>query len=1706
MSLYPVYQELIPPTATYHCAAGHFTGRNDTNLILVRGNVLEVYLVIMREMDPSTSEANRVHPTSTFAYTYQTQAFDLDADQALDFSNPDKDSSEIRTLQAFSQTGTPRLQLVLKAPLQGQVQSLTLVQTSASEAHGRSYLLLALAEAKMALLEYSPTGHCFVTVSIHYYEWEEFRTESLQEPWPPTVITDPNGRCAILQVYRDRIAVLPFRQAENADLALGPTSMAADLNRKRPLPMTGSVPPATSWPYSPSFMLDLEQLDQRVAQVLDIVFLHGYYVPTLAILYEAPETTWTGNLKNQRDTCSVIVLSLDLMQKGASVIYHKTGLPYDCFKIVPVPIPTGGLMVVAANALIHLSQGSAGVGVAVNSMEAMSCYTAFPLNRVHIDQPGSTADDSTSDPIQLRLECSQSVFLDHETMLMSLASGQLLLVRCLSHGRSVSNLKLALIGESVTPSCVSLVSPDLLFLGSAMGDSQLIRFQIPPVGSATRVVYDIEPVRPRTTSLLPPTSLSDSATESAGDSKPVSGMATNPSAGESLPPVEDEDDWDEELYGPMPAGKSTAAPFAAGQSATGPSARSTSNQPKWFSYYRFNVSDSVLCLAPMSCATLGLTPADVGNASATDSDTAEPSNGPARFVAGSGYGAASSLSILQRHIQPDVLTSFHLPGFKYIWSLQMQDQQSGSSWGLPNSYEPDSDTAFTKYLVLSKPGATLVLESSDELQQVEDTGFAETALTVGVAEWANHRQIVQVTEDAVYLLNHQVQRIQSLTIDEYTNSTTIRIVDCHIVDPFVLLVLTDGSVALVTRVNSAQPQLHFVRIPTHLNRSAIVSACLFDDIYGCFKPLSSVLDVDLTLADPLAPDDSPSDATSTTNVAVEATATLEIDLPPPRPVASMDIDDDEQVDFDDADALGDGPPSASLRSGGSTRHHVDEDNVSNLQQALSAANTAPQWCCVFRLNGALEIYALPKYQLVYVAPYFDQLPGLLTDSLVAQWQTSRPPITLPQTNPISLADITHLRLHAFGPALDDVYLCAVRRSGEVALYRAFPFDPSTPDPLEVAPCLNVPPPPVEATPPKAVAPVDKGQLKNRLALRLTKCPLSTLVLPSSAENPAPTGPVPNPITTFRNIQGHHGFLIRGPQPQCAFITPFSLYPQVHPLRLPPSYLAEVETEVEGDDLTAAKTAPKPTLPTSASGLTGFCEFHSSQVDRGFIALDDQSRLHIGQLDRDVIYDFDWPLRRIGLGRTIHYLAYHPTVGAFCVVTSTPQPFTLPSKDEEEEAKLEQAIHAANQKMNIELPPSPPRSGRPVSPEPNPTDQGKMDLKPLVPHFQIDLISPEAWEIIDTYVLEPDHHVTDFKCLSLTSRQTVTGRKFYMAASTSLVNGEDRAMRGHALLFDIIEVVPEPGRPLTKYKLKLVCEDEVGGPVSALCAVNGHLIVPTGPRVFAKNFRDGIKLEGVAFVDLLLYVTSATVLKNFILMGDTSKGAALVGFQDEPANLVMLGRDYLPMDVTCGEFIVDDRSTYFLVADDRCNIFCLSYSPRHVQSFSGQKLLRRADFHLGCRVTCMMRLPSQSALRLRPDHHPAHNLSNNARHHSNRPPPGPQHPVTQKQLCLCGTDSGAVFAVSSVPEKTFKRLQRLYLYLTNGIPHVAGLNPRAFRLLPVGQRLTSNPAKNFVDLSLINQYLDPLPISKQREFTHRIGSTLDRVAVDVTIIPQEIGYF
>lgn len=50
---------------------------------------------------------------------------------------------------------------------------------------------------------------------------------------------------------------------------------------------------ARKWPYSSSFVIDLESIDKRIKNVIDMTFLGDYYEPTLAILFET-EPTWTG--------------------------------------------------------------------------------------------------------------------------------------------------------------------------------------------------------------------------------------------------------------------------------------------------------------------------------------------------------------------------------------------------------------------------------------------------------------------------------------------------------------------------------------------------------------------------------------------------------------------------------------------------------------------------------------------------------------------------------------------------------------------------------------------------------------------------------------------------------------------------------------------------------------------------------------------------------------------------------------------------------------------------------------------------------------------------------------------------------------------------------------------------------------------------------------------------------------------------------------------------------------------------------------------------------------------------------------------------------------------------------------------------------------------------------------------------------------------
>lgn len=102
-------------------------------------------------------------------------------------------------------------------------------------------------------------------------------------------------------------------------------------------------------------------------------------------------------------------------------------------------------------------------------------------------------------------------------------------------------------------------------------------------------------------------------------------------------------------------------------------------------------------------------------------------------------------------------------------------------------------------------------------------------------------------------------------------------------------------------------------------------------------------------------------------------------------------------------------------------------------------------------------------------------------------------------------------------------------------------------------------------------------------------------------------------------------------------------------------------------------------------------------------------------------------------------------------------------------------------------------------------------------------------------------------------------------------------RFQILLYDIIEVVPEPGKPLTKYKLKEIYVKEQKGPVSAISHVLGFLVTAVGQKIYLWQLKDN-DLNGVAFIDTNIFVHQIISIKSLLLVADMYKSISLLRFQ------------------------------------------------------------------------------------------------------------------------------------------------------------------------------------------------------------------------------------
>lgn len=1366
-----------------------------------------------------------------------------------------------------------KLELMASFSFFGNVMSMASVQLAGAK---RDALLLSFKEAKLSVVEYDPEIHDLKTLSLHYFEEPELRDGFVQNVHIPKVRVDPNGRCAVMLIYGTRLVVLPFRRETLAEEHEGPMSEGQKSS------------------FLPSYIIDVRELDEKLLNIIDLQFLHGYYEPTLLILFE-PNQTWPGRVAVRQDTCSIVAISLNILQKVHPVIWSLSSLPFDCTQSLAVPKPIGGVVIFAVNSLLYLNQSVPPYGVSLNSLT--NGTTSFPLK--------------SHDAIRISLDCAQATFISYDKMVISLKGGEIYVLTLITDGmRSVRSFHFDKAAASVLTTSMTLMEPGYLFLGSRLGNSLLLRYTEKAQDSPSSA----------------PSKDPDKVEEPPTKKKRVDNSLARPGGKGALV-----DEIDEiEVYG------------------------SELQSGTQLSTYSFEVCDSILNIGPCAMASMG----EPAFLSEEFQNSTEPD---LEIVLCSGYGKNGALSVLQKSIRPQVVTTFELPGCHDMWTVISSNEQSEDTGESAVEAEEEDEKNRHGFLILSREDSTMILQTGQEIMELDTSGFATQGPTVYAGNIGDNKYIVQVSPLGIRLLEG-VNQLHFIPVDLGSP-----IVHCTVADPYVVILSAEGQLAMFQlksdtyggkshRLALQKPNIHYL--------SKVIAVCIYRDVSGMFTTE--------TRSAPVKEDSAPQSVSEGDSLLQEI---------------SRSVDDEDEMLYGDSGFLSSPSKEEPRRS-----------NVPNTERDSSQYRAEPtHWCVVVRENGIMEIYQVPDWRLVFLVKNFPVGLKVLVDSSfgqpIPQGEVRKEEVTRQSEIPL----VKEVLLVGLGNRQSRPYLLVLVDS-ELLIYEAFSHD-------------------------------SQGNLKVRfkkvphnINIREKKQKQSKKKAEGSVEDHGARGRVAR-FRFFQDIYGYSGVFICGPSPHWLLVTNRGAL-RLHPM-------------------------------TIDGSIESFAPFHNVNCPRGFLYFNRQGELRISVLPAYLSYDAPWPVRKIPLRCTAHYVSYHVESKVYAVVTSVDDTCTRIPRMTGEEKEFETM------------------------------ERDDRYMSPVQEAFSIQLISPVSWETIPNTRIDLDEweHATCMRTVNLKSEETVSGLKGYIAVGTCVMQGEEVTCRGRILIMDIIEVVPEPGQPLTKNKFKTLYEKEQKGPVTALCHCNGYLVTAIGQKIFLWSLKDN-DLTGMAFIDTQLYIHQMISVKNFILAADLMKSISLLRYQEESKTLSLVSRDVKPLEVYSVEFLVDNNQLGFLVSDRDRNLLLYMYLPAAKESFGGLRLLRRADFHAGSHVNAFWRTPCRGA---------------------NEGSSRKTALWDNKQITWFATLDGGVGLLLPMQEKTYRRLLMLQNHLLTWIPHHAGLNPKAFRMLHNGRRTLQNAVKNVLDGELLNRFMY-LSSMERTELAKKIGTTPEIIIEDLLEIDRVTAHF
>uniref|UniRef100_A0A9J2PBZ7 Cleavage/polyadenylation specificity factor A subunit C-terminal domain-containing protein n=1 Tax=Ascaris lumbricoides TaxID=6252 RepID=A0A9J2PBZ7_ASCLU len=469
-------------------------------------------------------------------------------------------------------------------------------------------------------------------------------------------------------------------------------------------------------------------------------------------------------------------------------------------------------------------------------------------------------------------------------------------------------------------------------------------------------------------------------------------------------------------------------------------------------------------------------------------------------------------------------------------------------------------------------------------------------------------------------------------------------------------------------------------------------------------------------------------------------------------------------------------------------------------------------------------------------------------------------------------------------------------------------------------------------------------------------------------------------------------------------------------------------------------------------ILSFTAFNNVLCPNGFIYLTEREwAMRIAKLPTDVELDSSLPVRKIRTGRTIHNIVYLLQSNTYAVVGSEKKP---------------------NNRLCVL-----------VNEDKSFDEHEKADsfVLPELEVYDVKLYSPEDWKPVPNAEIKME----DFEVLTcceevvLRSEGTVSGVQNYLAVGTACNYGEEVLVRGRIIISEIIEVVPEPGQPTSKHRIKTLYDKEQKGPVTSLCSCNGYLLAGMGQKVFIWLFRDN-NLQGISFLDMHFYIHQLVGVRNLALACDIYRSVALLRYQEEYKALSLASRDMraVVQPPMAAQFLIDNRQMAFIMSDEAANIAVFNYLPEALESSGGERLILRSEINIGTNVNSFMRVKGHISSGFVENEH---------------------YSLNRQSVLFCSLDGSFGF-VRPLSEKVFRRLHMLQQLMSSLVAQAAGLNVKGSRAARPQRPNHYLNTRNMVDGDVVFQYLH-LSLADKNDLARKLGTSRYHIIDDLTEISR-----